>query len=155
MKKNYVLVMFIAFVCSIPLFAFYQFEKNKEVESIKTLIKKSYFNGAFNALDTKAMAEGFHSDFLLYTAKGEELQKLPIKEWIASIEANKAKPDFDAKTRKYEGKIVQVDVTDIAATAKIELSKDGKLIFTDYLSLYKFDSGWKIVGKIYFRHQKS
>ena len=26
--------------------------------------------------------------------------------------------------------------------------------FTDYLSLYKFPDGWKIVGKIYFTHPK-
>lgn len=153
MKKNYVVAMFMCLFFIFPLLAFYHFEKNKEVENIKTLIKNAYFNGAFNALDTKAMAEGFHTDFLLYTAKGEELQKLSIKEWIANIEANKAKPEY-IESRKQTGKIVQVDVTDIAAIAKIELSKDGKLIFTDYLSLYKFDSGWKIVGKIYFRHPK-
>ncbi len=35
---------------------------------------------------------------------------------------------------------------------KIELSKDGKLVYTDYLSLLKFDSGWRIVAKVYHRH---
>ncbi|TSA38208.1 MAG: hypothetical protein D4R64_03680 [Porphyromonadaceae bacterium] len=28
----------------------------------------------------------------------------------------------------------------------------GKLIFTDYLHLYKFKDSWKIVGKIFYRH---
>ncbi|MEM7355177.1 MAG: nuclear transport factor 2 family protein [Acidobacteriota bacterium] len=36
---------------------------------------------------------------------------------------------------------------------KIELSKDGKLVYTDYLSLLKFDSGWRIVAKVYHSHK--
>ncbi|MFU8844570.1 MAG: nuclear transport factor 2 family protein [Bacteroidales bacterium] len=27
-------------------------------------------------------------------------------------------------------------------------------MFTDYLSLYKFEEGWKIVSKIFFRHSQ-
>ncbi len=32
------------------------------------------------------------------------------------------------------------------------LSKDGRLVYTDYLSLLKFDSGWRIVAKVYHSH---
>jgi len=30
-------------------------------------------------------------------------------------------------------------------------NKGGNKIFTDYLSLYKFEDGWKIVSKIYYK----
>lgn len=39
-----------------------------------------------------------------------------------------------------------------AAVARVELWRDGKHTFTDYLSLYRFDDGWKILGKIFQRH---
>ena len=49
-------------------------------------------------------------------------------------------------------KFLVVDVTGSAASVKLELHQGDKRIFTDYLSLYKFPDGWKIVGKIYYRH---
>ena len=44
---------------------------------------------------------------------------------------------------------MNIDIEGIAAVAKIKLSKGGKNIYIDYLSLYKFNEGWQIVGKIY------
>ena len=37
---------------------------------------------------------------------------------------------------------------------KIELRIEGKHKYTDYLSLYKFNEGWKIVSKIYCDHDR-
>ncbi len=31
--------------------------------------------------------------------------------------------------------------------------RDGKHVFTDYMSLYKVGDDWKIVGKIFHRHR--
>ena len=45
-----------------------------------------------------------------------------------------------------------VDVEGNAAVARVEIYRDGKHTFTDYLSLYKFPDGWKIVGKIFQSH---
>jgi hypothetical protein len=47
---------------------------------------------------------------------------------------------------------VFVDVTGNAAIAKIEVFKDSRHVYTDYMSLYKFKDGWKIVNKIYQKH---
>jgi len=45
-----------------------------------------------------------------------------------------------------------VNVTGNAAVARVEIYRDGKHAFTDYLSLYKFPDGWLIVGKIFQAH---
>jgi hypothetical protein len=45
-----------------------------------------------------------------------------------------------------------VDVTGNAASAKVMVSENGEHIFTDYFGLYRFDSGWKIVNKIFQGH---
>ena len=52
-------------------------------------------------------------------------------------------------------KIASLDITGGSAAAKIELSRDGKMIYTDYLSLLKFDDGWKIAAKVYYAHPKN
>ncbi len=120
---------------------------------IKNVIEKSYFNGAFNGLDTKSMKDGFHPDFAIFSPKGNEISKYPIATWVKGIEKWKTDPKFDKKKAKMECKIVSLDVTGVCASAKIEASKNGKLIYTDYLSLLKFENGWKIVAKVYNKHK--
>ncbi|MEO1086313.1 MAG: nuclear transport factor 2 family protein [Acidobacteriota bacterium] len=120
---------------------------------IKSLIEKAYVHGAFNELNPEAMEKGFHPDFAIFSPDGEELKKYPIADWTKRTAERKADPKFKAEDNKWTHNFAAVDVTGHAASVKIELSKDGKLVFTDYLSLLKFDSGWRIVGKVYFRHQ--
>jgi len=121
---------------------------------IETVIKTSYFNGAFNDLDTQAMRQGFHPEFAIFSADGNELKRYPIDTWIKGIEKRKQDPKYDSAKAKMDCKIVSLDVTGGAAAAKIEMSKDGKLVYTDYLSLLKFTDGWKISAKVYQAHQK-
>ena len=121
---------------------------------IETIIKASYFNGAFNDLDTQAMRQGFHPEFAIFSADGEDLSRYPIDAWIKGIEKRKQDPKYDSSKAKMDCKIVSLDVTGGAAAAKIEISKDGRLVYTDYLSLLKFADGWKITAKVYQAHQK-
>lgn len=124
-----------------------------DTELVKVLVQHSYFNGAYNDLDTKAMAQGFHADFAIFGVEGEKLDKYTIKDWIEAIEKRKAKPDFAPQVAKRDCKIISCDVTGDAAAVKVEIRKESKLIFTDYLSVLKFPSGWKIVGKVYQQHK--
>jgi len=123
-----------------------------EQAAVEKVIKESYFNGAFNGLDTESMRKGFHPDFAIFSAKGTELDRYPIDTWIKGIEKGKQSPDFDKSKAKMDCKIAVLDITGGAAAAKIEISKDGKMVFTDYLSLLKFEDGWKIAAKVYHRH---
>ena len=121
---------------------------------VEKVIKASYFNGAFNDLDTVSMRQGFHPDFAIFSAKGNDINRYPIDTWIKGIEKRKQDPNFDKTQAEMDCKIASLDVTGECAAAKIEISKDGKMIFTDYLSLLKFEDGWKIVAKVYHRHPK-
>ena len=100
------------------------------------------------------MRQGFHPDFAIFSAKGNEISRYPIDTWIKGIEKRKQDPNFDISNSKMDCKIASLDVTGGCAAAKIEISKNGTMIFTDYLSLLKFDDGWKIVAKVYHRHPK-
>ena len=122
------------------------------VAEVKSVIERCYVNGAFNDLDPTAMREGFHGEFAIFSAKGEAISRYPIAEWAGSVEARKASPDFDPAKNRWEHKFASVEVTGGAAAVKLELHKDSKHVYTDYLSLLKFDSGWKIVAKVYHKH---
>lgn len=73
--------------------------------------------------------------------------------WVARTAERKADPGFDASENEWQHHFAAVDVTGGSASVKLELSRDGKLVYTDYLSLLKFDSGWRIVAKVYHRHE--
>ncbi|MDH3629269.1 MAG: nuclear transport factor 2 family protein [Acidobacteriota bacterium] len=147
MKKTIVLSLFLLF-CAAPLLA-----DGHEEAAIKKLIEESYVHGAFNELNPEAMRAGFHPDFAIYSADGEAIKKYPIVTWSDGVAKRKAAADFDPAGNKWEHTFVSVDVTGGSAAVKIELSNDGKLKYTDYLSLLKFDSGWKIVAKVYHSHK--
>lgn len=120
---------------------------------IADVIKTSYFNGAFNEQDTKSMKEGFHPDFAIFSPDGTELKRYPIAQWVTSTEKWKASPEYDKEEAKADCRIVSLDVTGVCASAKIEIRENGKLKWTDYLSLLKFENGWKIVAKVYNEHE--
>ncbi|MDN5212461.1 nuclear transport factor 2 family protein [Fulvivirgaceae bacterium BMA12] len=151
MKTKQVLIV-VSFML-IPFFAFKHYHHAAVAEKeVKDLIEKAYINGAFNALNPDAMASGFHPDFAIFSAKGESIEKYPIKNWVESVRKRKAEDGFDPAKNKWEHHFAAIDVTGGSASAKIELSRNGKKVYTDYLSLLKFDSGWKIVAKVYHKH---
>ena len=120
-----------------------------EDAAIKALVQSAYVDGLQNLGDLEKTRAGFHPDFVLLGLREGKLTRLPIAEWIASAEKRKAdgvKPPLTVC------KFLAVDVTGSAASVKLELHQNDARIFTDYLSLYKFPDGWKIVGKIYYRH---
>ena len=117
--------------------------------AIKALIKEAYIDSLMNLGNLDKTRAGFHPDFVLLGVRDNQLTRLPIADWIASAEKRKSEGQIPSP---FSGAFASIDITGISAVAKIELSQNGRHIFTDYLSLYKFDEGWKIVGKIYHRH---
>lgn len=118
---------------------------------IRNLIEDSYLNGALNQMDTDAMYKGYHPDFAIFYAEGKELKELPLDVWVKMVNAYKQSSD-DNGLRKFEYEFVQIDVNETAAFVKLKLIRKGTLIFTDLLTLLKFENQWKIVTKIYHSH---
>lgn len=138
----------------LPLIAFttYYVENAAEKDAVEELVLTSYVHGAFNELNPDAMAAGFHPDFAIFSAKGEELARYEISNWVEGVRKRKSSSKFDVSKNVWEHKFSNVNVTGNAATIQVDLSKDGKHVYTDYLSLLKFESGWKIVAKVYYQH---
>ena len=142
----------ILFVLSLMVLALPASADEAAEAEIKSLIETCYVNGAFNDLDADAMRKGFHEDFAIFGADGEKISKYPIDAWASGVEKRKADPEFDSSQNVWEHEFAMVDVTDGSAMAKVELSHEGKHVYTDYLLLLKFDSGWRIVAKVYTKH---
>jgi len=151
MKKRVVLgyIIMIALLASFSLKVIEDYSAESEV---KDLVLKAYINGAFNDLDPEAMKMGFHTDFAIFSADGENIKRYPIADWVKGTEKRKNSEEFDPAANQWDHKFANVDVTGGSAAVKVELSKDGKHIYTDYLSLLKFESGWKIVAKVYHKN---
>lgn len=152
MKKALLLTGILTTVSLIGAFKLVKSENETAETEIKELIETAYVHGAFNELNPEAMANGFHKDFAIFSAKGEELSRYEIADWVAGVKKRKGSEGFDPKNNVWEHKFAIVDVTSNSAIAKVELSNGGKHIYTDYLSLLKFDTGWKIVAKVYTKH---
>ncbi len=122
-----------------------------DVEVIKQTIEEAYVKGVHKESNTIAMQKGFHPDFNMLINKNNKLSKRSLVQWAEKIK-NKKKSN---KKISVNHKFSFVNVTGDAAVAGIELFKNEALIYTDYMFLYKFSDGWKIVNKIFYHHLDS
>jgi hypothetical protein len=147
MKKLFALL-----VCQTVLLTFASAqEPDKDVDDIKQIILSAYVEGIQNAGDVEAVEEGFHPGFEMLLLQNNALNKLAIYNWLISIKRRKADP-ATVNLPEVTCKFLDVDVTGDAAVVKLELHREGTLLFTDYLCLYRFEEGWKIVTKLFHRH---
>jgi hypothetical protein len=126
-------------------------EKTDEVAAVKQAIVEAYVEGIHINQDVDAIRKGFHEEFTMVMYQDGKISKMTIDEWVTRIEEGKKQnPDRPKVETKHEFAMVEVEGN--AAVARIEMYKDGKHVYTDFMSLYKFDDGWKLVNKIYYRH---
>ena len=119
-------------------------------EAVKAVVVSAYVEGVHVKGDPALMKTGFHPDFRMFTLRQGALVPVTLDEWAARIEKGARERKGPAPAIRHE--FAQVDVTGNAAVARVELYRDGKHVFTDYLSLYRFPDGWKIVSKIFHSH---
>lgn len=144
--KKFVIIVFALFL-SVSIWA--QNETEKEV--IKQVIQSGYVDGLLNYGDTEPTRNSFHPDFYISGLRDNQLTKYPLVEWIPRVE--QARVEGKTPTMKFYVKFPIVEITEKAAMVQMDIfdKSTDKQIFTDYLLLYKFDEGWKIVQKIYHR----
>jgi hypothetical protein len=127
-----------------------------ERAAIEKIVTDAYVDGVHNFRDPAAMRRGFHPSFEMLSLRDGKLARLTLDNWIAGMEARnlkepppKSAPDAPRETT---AKFVAVEIAGTAATCEVEIWRGGKLVFTDFLALYQFADGWKIVSKTFYRH---
>ncbi|MBT1706362.1 nuclear transport factor 2 family protein [Chryseosolibacter indicus] len=132
------------------LSAFVSNAQTNDEEAIKKVILTSYISGIQNRGSAEDIRKGFDPGFTMLRLIDNQVKPLPIEEWITNIEKQKA--SNEPAPPPAEGKFINVDITGNAAVVKLDLYRSGKRTFTDYLVLYKFNEGWKIVSKTFYRY---
>lgn len=151
MKKQFVVLSIFIFsvfsALSCGQFSAQDAKVNPEKEAIKKAIIDAYINGVFLKGDASLIKKGCHPDCdVLILAQGS-LMKIPAYSWVDRLEKNPG-PVHAGTTYEF----TDIHVTGYAGLAVVEIFQEGKPIYTDYISLYKFEDGWKLVTKIYYRH---
>jgi hypothetical protein len=119
-----------------------------EKEAIKKVIDVAYIQGIHGNQDERKIKSGFHKDFAMLVLVKNQLEKVTIDTWLTRIEEMKrVNPDLWAADTHYKFELV--DETGFAATAKLDVYKGNVHFSTDYMLLYKFEEGWKIVSKVF------
>jgi hypothetical protein len=120
----------------------------QETKAIQALIERSYIEGIHRSQDEDLIYSGFHRDFAMLVRDGEDIEKVDVPQWLSRIEVMKSEnPELWHSNTSYHFRFV--DHTAYAAAVKIDVYKGETHFSTDYMLLYKFEEGWKIVSKIF------
>lgn len=122
-----------------------------ESDEVKAVVQSAYVEGVHAKGDPALMRKGFWPDFRMLVLKDGAVQVVTLDEWIGRMEA-RSKAEPNAPKPAIRAEYPDVNVEGNAAVVRVELYRDGKHVFTDFLSLYKLPDGWKIVGKIFQGH---
>jgi hypothetical protein len=121
-----------------------------DADAVKAVVQTAYVEGVHSRLDPAAMRRGFHPDFRMLVLREGALQAVSLEEWIERL--GRRAPAPGGARPSIEADFSALDVTGNAAAVRLELRRDGKHVFTDYLSLYRFADGWRIVSKTFQGH---
>jgi hypothetical protein len=115
-----------------------------ETTAIKNVITSSYLIPLFIDGDAETIKEGFHEEFRMYILTEGELSILTRDEWIKKIKDNKKKKKSQVN---YSWKFELIDIDNQTAVVKLRINADQEVRYIDYLTLYKFSDGWKVITK--------
>lgn len=121
-------------------------------DAIRQVIQKAYVEGIQTTGDAEAIRAGFDPQFIMFVPKDEGIEQMSIETWISRIEKSLAE-NPDRETPNVSAEIDVLDKSGNVAVARIKVTRNGKHVFTDYMSLYKREDGWKIVAKVYQVHR--
>ncbi len=117
-------------------------------EAIRRVIEEAYIQGIHETQDEATVRSGFHPDFTMLVLQDNTMLKVGFEEWLVRVEALKAEnPELWSAETTCE--FLLIDAAGNAAVAKLEVYKGDTFFSTDYMLLYKFEEGWRIVSKVF------
>ncbi len=142
-------------IISLVLIVIYQFafSQDPDKEAIKNVIQTAYVDGLQNEGNAEKIDFGFHKDFRLQgVGKNGKMWVMSIEDWKQSALKSKKEGKLPRKKSDlYSVKFLDIDIEGNAAVAKLECYSGNVKTYIDYISLYKFNDGWKMVNKIYYK----
>ena len=119
-----------------------------EAAAIEAVIEKAYVGGIWMKGDEAAARGGFDPSFVMQVNQDDGALAVSLDAWLERLGLHGEPLREDISHR-----IEVLDQTGDAAVARVEILQGDKLLYTDYMSLYRFGDGWKIVAKTFQSHQ--
>ena len=115
--------------------------------AIREVLQRCYVEGMYIKRDPDVLRSGLASTFVMQVYWKGELRTSTASEWLDRMKLS------GVPTKKHiESQIKVLDVTGVAAVARVDIHVDSKHKYTDYFGLYKTDEGWKLVTKMFHAH---
>ncbi len=112
---------------------------------IENVITESYLVPVYLSTNTEAIKKGFHENFTLYELRKGALSVQSRDQWIESlVKANQQSQD---KKKTYNWMFELIDIEEQTALVKLRINENGSIKYVDYLTLYKFKEGWRVITK--------
>ncbi|MCU0459953.1 MAG: nuclear transport factor 2 family protein [Bacteroidales bacterium] len=123
----------------------------KDKEEIISVIERSYVAGMLNAPDVELIRSGwYHSaDIHVFLAARDTCVTGKIEGFIRMAASGADRPAMPEAKALYK----HIAVTGTAAVAIVEIFAGENQLYTDFLNLYRFKNGWRIVTKTFYDHQ--
>lgn len=140
----------LTFALLFPIFIFAQIS---EEDAIKKVVSMAYLEGITNEGNAEKIDAGFHPGFKMlgYNSKNDRMWEFPIYYWKQGALENAANGTI-AEREPVRFEYPMIDITGNVAVVKVAYFRGTVQRYTDYLSLYKFKDGWKIVSKIFYEY---
>jgi protease I len=117
----------------------------KTMQDIQTVLTY-YLDGGTNG-DSVMFSKAFQPDGQMRFMRNDTVMNVSLKDFMARMRNTGTKTDRKTK-------IENIQVFGNAASAKLTIEYP-TFYFHDIMSLLKTKDGWKIVGKIFYREEKS
>lgn len=121
-------------------------DHHHDTEEIRSVIMSAYIHGLQSNGSRDDIRSGFHPDFVMKVLGEGSITNVTIEQWIGRLPPEGQSPDYTVTAD-----IPTVDIAGDAAVARVLVHYDDEHVFTDYMSLYRFPEGWRIVAKIFDR----
>lgn len=123
--------------------------------AIEEVIREAYINGVYNTGYMLSVTQGFSPDFTAIVFEDKDQSRLEtIEDWVKKTEQNKASGNLPLKgDQEVSFSIVKLEISNNIANARVQFMVGGKVKHTDFIGLYKFSTGWKLVNMMYEEEQ--
>ena len=120
-------------------------------EAIRRVIEEGYIQGIHEEQDAAKVEWGFHPEFRMLVRRDGEIAKVGPEAFLEmTIGRRKDSPASFEEPLTFETPLI--DVEGNAAVVRVDISREGKHLFTDFILLYEFGEDWKIVSKVFHGH---
>jgi hypothetical protein len=118
---------------------------------IRRILEETYVNDMYVPKGRPSFSPVFHGDFrmLLPEYDGQTGRIRDVK-WVRPDPSHRPNPKaIESKTR-FEVSVL--DITGKVGIGKVEVHRDGRLKYTDYVVFCKVEGEWRVVGKAFHPH---